>query len=427
VDKILQATSGAVWAATDAGLAVIDPERFSIRSLGQAEGVAISSYWINAGAVTADGLLAFGGAGGLSLVRPDQLTNYGYHPQVVVTDVRVGGKPIPWGRFNSGAPGTAIEIAPEANSLAVEFAALDYSAPERNRYAYRLEGFDRSWNETDSKHRVAAYTNLSPGSYVLHLRGSNRDGTWTQAEVSLPIRVLPIWYQRIWFKIVASMAILGVSLLVLQARTAYLRARQRELERQVASQTAELRERERQLEQMAYFDALTGLPNRRMFTEDFNRVSALMRRQQGKLALLLIDLDRFKQVNDTLGHDAGDALLIETARRLKATTRESDYVFRLGGDEFAILLVDVLEPSSIEIRCRKMIGAFQEAASFNGAQILTSLSIGIATFPTDGETLEELYKVADLALYESKRDGRNTWSWGRKPISDLHKDSESVG
>ncbi|WP_263408935.1 ligand-binding sensor domain-containing protein [Terriglobus tenax] len=418
VDKILQAPSGAVWAATDNGLAVIDPKQFTVRVLGEAEGGVIPSYWINAGATTADGVLAFGGAGGLSLVLPDNLKNYAYHPSIVVTDIRIGGKPEPWGRFGSGGAIGTIEISPDANSVTVEFAALDYSAPERNRYSYWLEGYDHTWNETDSRHRVAAYTNLPPGHYVLHLRGSNRDGIWTESQLSLPIRVLPTWYQTVWFKIAGLIALFGMGFLFVQTRTAYLRARQRELERQVASQTAELRKREHQLEQMAYSDPLTGLPNRRMFTEHFNQVSALMRRQEGKFALLLIDLDRFKQINDTLGHDAGDALLIEAASRLKAAVRESDHVFRLGGDEFAVLEVGFTEPSSVEMICRRITRSFEKLVTVNGASMNTSPSIGVATFPVDGESLEELYKIADMALYQAKGAGRNTWHWKGYPTSN---------
>jgi diguanylate cyclase (GGDEF)-like protein len=426
IDKILQAPSGAIWAATDDGLAVIDPDNYTIRSLKEAEGAAISSYWVNAGAVTADGLLAFGGAGGLTLIRPDRLRSYNDHPPILVTDVLVGGKSLPWEPFNDpGSPGT-IEVTPDSNRFRVEFSALDYSAPERNRYSYWLQGYDRSWNQVDSRHRSATYTNLPPGSYILHLRGSNRDGVWTENQLSIAIRVQPKWYQTIAFKIAILLAALGLGIGVVQSRTAYLRARQRELERLVARQTAELRERERQLEQMAYSDLLTGLPNRRMFVESFNKVLALMRRQESKFALLLIDLDQFKLINDTLGHDAGDALLIETARRLRVAMRESDYIFRLGGDEFAILLVDLADISSIEASCHRVIGEFLEVFVFNGAEMKTSPSIGIATYPADGDSLESLCKVADLALYDAKKAGRNTWRWGQNQVSGHHEDSLSM-
>jgi diguanylate cyclase (GGDEF)-like protein len=413
VDKILQAPSGAVWVATDDGFAVVDPAHFSVRALKQAEGAFISSYWINAGAAIPGGLLAFGGSGGLTLVRPDLLRDNHDHPPVAVTSVVVGGKALPWGRFGKDASSAPIVIPADANSLAVEFSALDYSAPERNRYASLLEGYDRSWNETDAAHRVAAYTNLPPGRYVLHLRGSNRDGVWIERTLSLLVIVQPHWYQTVWFRGIELLFVFGAVLVLLQTRTSYLRMRQRQLELQVASQTAELRERERQLEQMAYFDFLTGLPNRRAFLDQFNRLSALAQRERDTFALLLIDLDQFKQINDSLGHDAGDALLVESARRFQSAVRESDYLFRLGGDEFCILLIDAGDAASVEVCCRKLTECFTAAVPFQATEMRTSPSIGVAQFPADGESLDQLYKLADIALYEAKRGGKNTWRWGR--------------
>jgi diguanylate cyclase (GGDEF)-like protein len=413
IDKILQAPSGAVWVATDDGFAVVDPTHFSVRALKQAEGAFIASYWINSGAAIPGGLLAFGGSGGLTLVRPDRLRDNNDRPPVAVTSVVVGKKALAWGRFSKNGSNAPIVIPADANSLAVEFSALDYSAPERNRYASWLEGYDRTWNQADAAHRVAAYTNLPPGRYVLHLRGSNRDGVWTERTLSLLVIVLPHWYQTLWFRGIELLFVFCAVLVLLQTRTSYLRMRQHELELQVASQTAELRERERQLEQMAYFDFLTGLPNRRAFLDQFNRLSALVQRQGDTFALLLIDLDRFKHINDSLGHDAGDALLIESARRLKSAIRESDYLFRLGGDEFCVLLIDAGDVASVEVSCRKLTECFAAAVPFQATEMRTSPSMGVARFPSDGQSLDELYKLADIALYEAKRGGKNTWRWGR--------------
>ena len=411
VDKLLQDRSGAVWASTDGGLAVIDPATFSIRALQQAEGVEIAGYWVNSGAETPEGELLFGGLGGLTVVRPDRLTDWRYRPSVVVTDAHVGGKSMPSSRFNGTGSIEPLVVTPEANSVSVEFAALDYSAPERNHYAYRLDGYDRDWVETDAAHRLAAYTNLPPGDYQLRLRGSNRDGVWTETTPTLAIRVLPAWYQRLWFRLVIGCVALLLVAAVVQARTRYLRKRHRELERQVADRTAELRASQHQLEQIAYSDTLTALPNRRMFTEDFRKLAAQARRQGGGFALLLIDLDGFKEVNDTLGHDAGDALLIEVAGRLLAAVRETDRVARLGGDEFAILLPASQARSDIDMVCQRIVEDTAAPVVVNGATIRVSASIGVALFPEHGETQGTLNKSADLALYDAKRSGRNTWRW----------------
>jgi C4-dicarboxylate-specific signal transduction histidine kinase/ligand-binding sensor domain-containing protein/CheY-like chemotaxis protein len=243
IGMLLQDLQGRIWASTDDGIAVIDPETFAVRSLRRAEGVSILNYWVGSGAVTPAGEVLFGGVGGLTVVRPDQLKDWTYRPPIVVTEVLVGGKPVAASRFNGGGAIDPLVIAPAANSLAVEFSALDYSAPERNRYAYRLDGFDADWVDTAPAHRVAAYTTLPPGDHALHLRGSNRDGVWTEATLTLPIRVLPAWDQTLAFRVAEALAALALVGALVQIRTAYLRRRQRELERQVAERTDQLRQR----------------------------------------------------------------------------------------------------------------------------------------------------------------------------------------
>jgi len=416
VSKLLADGAGRVWASTDAGLAVIDAKTLAVRALGPADGVAISTYWINSGASTAQGELLFGGLGGLTVVRPERLQRWRYRPPVVVTDVRVGGASMPVGIFNRpGHPGL-LTIPPGTRSLAVEFSALDFSAPEHNRYAYRLTGFDPDWIDTEPARRLAVYTNLPPGEHVLELRGSNREGAWAPASLRLPIRVLPAWYQTNAFRLaLAALALTGIAALV-QARTLLLRRRQRVLEQQVAERTAalelrtaELQESERRLERMAYFDVLTGLPNRRMFSEHFERLLGRARREGIGFALLLIDLDRFKQINDSLGHAAGDALLVEAAARLRRIVREVDSVARLGGDEFAMLLSDAQQAAEIEAACQRMIDSFAEPMAYNESAMKTSPSIGVAFYPNHGDTLDALYLSADAALYQAKGAGRNTW------------------
>jgi diguanylate cyclase (GGDEF)-like protein len=419
VDTLLADRRGRIWAATDSGLAVIDPDNFTVHSLHQADGVAVSAYWTGSGAVTPQGELLFGGVGALTVVRPERYQPWDYHPPVVVTEVIVGDKPVRAARFNDADADSGLKILPDANSFSVEFASLDFTAPEQNKYAYWLEGYDRDWIAVAATRRLAAYTNLPPGSYTLHLRGSNRDGVWSQTNLHLPVSVEPAWYQTIWCKIAEALGVVGAALLAMQRRTSYLRTRQRELERQVAERTAELEQSKRQIELIAYQDALTGLPNRRMFVADFQKHLVLESRRAGRFALLLIDLDHFKQINDTLGHDAGDAMLIEAANRLQSAVRHSDCLARLGGDEFAILLTDTVDMAAAEAICLRIIESFSAPIPFNGIEMRTSPSIGMALYPTHGTTQDTLYKAADLALYDAKAAGRNTWRWHDPTIEDV--------
>jgi diguanylate cyclase (GGDEF)-like protein len=292
--------------------------------------------------------------------------------------------------------------------MSVEFSSLDFSAPDRNRYRYRLDGFERDWNETDAGHRVATYTNLQPGRYVLKLQGSDRDGVWSGRTLSIPVKVMPAWYQTWWFYLLAVVLVVAAIIAVIQMRTGVLRNRQRQLEALVEERTAELTRSQAQLEHMAYFDALTGLPNRRMFHEDLRKAMAWARRERTGFSLLLIDLDRFKQVNDTLGHDAGDALLKEAAIRLRSVLRENDCVARMGGDEFAIVLMGDCDANTV---CQRIVRSFAAPVHFQANKLQTSPSIGVAAFPDDGEGEDALYKSADIALYRAKAAGRNTWRY----------------
>lgn len=175
-------------------------------------------------------------------------------------------------------------------------------------------------------------------------------------------------------------------------------------------QTAEqLRASQDKLVHLAYFDALTNLPNRRLFLDRFDHAAALAKRDGPPFCLLLIDLDKFKLINDRYGHDAGDALLIEASRRFQSCLRDTDTLARLGGDEFAIILAGPIDRAACEIVCKRLIEAFLTNIDFKEVKLHTSPSIGVAWFGPDGSDFTALYKAADLALYGAKQAGRNCY------------------
>jgi len=192
----------------------------------------------------------------------------------------------------------------------------------------------------------------------------------------------------------------------------------RNLEAMVSERTAELHERYRQLdeargalEQIAYMDVLTALPNRRRFMETLERLMMQGGRRRERFTCLLLDLDRFKQINESFGHDGGDALLVEAAARFRTSIRDSDFVARLGGDEFAILLSPGYDREGVDTVCQRIIDAFAAPIVFNEQVMRTSPSIGVVLCPDDGETQESLLKSADIALDRARHAGRNTWCW----------------
>lgn len=162
---------------------------------------------------------------------------------------------------------------------------------------------------------------------------------------------------------------------------------------------------------LAFYDSLTELPNRTLFIEriqDAINDSELHKKQFG---ILMLDLDRFKEVNDTLGHNVGDLLLLEAARRLTSCIRDYDTVSRLGGDEFAILVADIKDETDLSTVALKILKAFQQSFHINGKDLFVSASIGIVKYPNDSTKIDVLLKYADSAMYHAKRLGRNNYQF----------------
>ncbi len=167
----------------------------------------------------------------------------------------------------------------------------------------------------------------------------------------------------------------------------------------------------RRMEQLALFDSLTGLANRRLFQDRLEQALQSVRRRGNQLAIFFLDLDDFKRVNDSMGHDAGDMLLLTVAERLKACVRGQDTVARLGGDEFTILLHDVSDPKDMTMIAENILASLKAPIRLNQQEVLISTSIGITTAPSDGDRSETLMKNADLALYRAKDKGRDQYDF----------------
>ena len=172
---------------------------------------------------------------------------------------------------------------------------------------------------------------------------------------------------------------------------------------------SELKRRDRELHHLAHHDALTGLPNRELFHQRVEQAISTAKTRGWTVAIMCLDLDYFKNVNDTLGHAAGDHLLRCVADRLRSCFRGDDTVARLGGDEFAIVLANLNNPQVAATLASQLIGVVGQPVDYNGQLITTGLSIGIALSSSDGSDGETVLKNADLALYRSKADGRGTF------------------
>ncbi|MDA3909312.1 MAG: EAL domain-containing protein [Sulfurimonas sp.] len=181
----------------------------------------------------------------------------------------------------------------------------------------------------------------------------------------------------------------------------------------------ELREQKDILYHQAHHDALTGLPNRVLFNDRLAQGIKKSKRYKETMALFFIDLDQFKQINDSLGHDVGDAVLTEVSRRFSSLIREEDTLSRLGGDEFSVIIESLKKPSEASVLAEKFIKSMTEPVLIGTHTLYITCSIGISFYPQDGETSENLLKYADVAMYKAKDEGRNNYQTYSSKLTEL--------
>lgn len=178
-----------------------------------------------------------------------------------------------------------------------------------------------------------------------------------------------------------------------------------------------LREQQSRLNYMAFHDSLTGLPNRSLFYDRINHGLARARRSNSKVALMLLDIDRFKNINDSLGHDAGDLMLKAISMRLSEGVRDMDTVARLGGDEFVVVLEGVHDINDVNFVANKLLVTLARPIEISGHEIISTVSIGVSIFPDDGLDTDELLKHADIAMYKAKEAGKNNCQFYTKGMN----------
>jgi len=384
-------TTGRLWASSDAGVDRFDHGRW--RHFGREDGL----IWIDSDslAIEADrkGNVWVGTSAGLSRYSPPLMRIADAAPPVVLTNIE--GESRQW---NAGDH----PVLPfNRRSLFVQFAALNYAEEDHVRFRYRLLGYETRWHETSE--RGVHFERLPAGHYRFQVIASGPNDVWTPQAVEFAFSVTPPWWHTWWFVLICLELFLLLLMALSQLRVHVLVEDKHRLERLVAARTTELTESHQRLEEIAYCDMLTLLPNRREFTRQLRARIQLALEQNERFALLLIDLDRFKHINDTHGHDAGDMVLIETAKRLRAAVREYDCVARLGGDEFAIILFSTFDRASIQETCSRIIASSAVGIQFKGQILQIGSSVGVASYPNDGQSEETLYKASDTALYVAKR------------------------
>lgn len=396
--SVLEDDSGLLWISTANGLFSFRPETETFRRYDTSDGLASAEF--SSGAVKRrDGKLAFGTFRGVLTVAPERMKASEPPPSVALTSIQVLGKPRP--------VTSRLTLGWQENAVTFSFAALDFRAPAKNLYAYRLEGFDHQWVEAGTR-REATYTNLWPGTYRFRFRGANPSEVWAESaqSVELTVEAAP-WAS--WYAFVLYAAVLGSLVYFAQrarmSRSLGLKVTELEVLR------AQLEKANDRLDRLSRLDGLTGIPNRRALDAWLAEEWARASRESLSVAVLMIDLDDFKRYNDFYGHLAGDACLKAVAQTMAAQlVRTTDFCARYGGEEFVVILHDT-DLEGARTVARRLMSAVEALAiphQMSSAAPTITLSVGLATqVPGPGHTAAELIQRADQGLYRAKALGRN--------------------
>lgn len=416
VHRIIDDGLGHYWMSTNRGIfrvavhelnEVADGTRERLTSIayGVSDGMrnAECNGGASAGTITRSRLIWFPTIAGVVSLDPKQVTTLApTPPPVLIEDMQVDDRP--------AASGPSIELPPEAQTLAVNFTALNLARPEAIRFRYRMSGLEQEWVAADGR-RTAYYSKLPPGTYRFEVTAANADGVWNDSAASIAVVVAPNWYETLWFRGVLVLAFLLAGPLFYRARIKRFGAQQATLERIIAERTADLNAANERLAQLAREDGLTGLLNRRAFDAALDEECRRSIRGKTPLSLMLLDIDDFKAYNDRYGHQAGDACLRAVADAVRSAHRRAgEVVARYGGEELAVILPGA-GPDRVMEMAEHVRAAVESLAAPHGASTaspVVTVSVGVSSSTADaGLTAASLVSAADRALYQAKQDGRN--------------------
>jgi diguanylate cyclase (GGDEF)-like protein len=385
--------SGRMWAGTEHGVDVWDSARWSHYDMS--DGLVWNDCNLNGFAQEPDGTVWIGSSGGLSRFKPQPRHGPEMPLNVVFTTLIMG-------KTDVSRESNPAFTAP-ANSFIARYSVLNASRENGVRFRYRLEGANSTWTETAQ--RELQFAKLAPGAYRLDIEAQDGDGVWSGQGAQFAFRILTPWYLSWWFLLVCGLIPFSAAWGLLRLRIASLARREREFNRLLDAH-AEIRN-------LAFYDPLTGLPNRRLLLDRLRKTLAGSARSGRLCALLFADLDDFKTLNDTLGHQTGDLLLREVAQRIEACVRDTETVARLGGDEFVVMLEELSELPEVaaaqaEIAAEKILFAIGQPYLLEGRECRSTSSMGVTIFGDCESSADDVLQQADIAMYQAKAAGRNT-------------------
>ena len=413
---ILEDRTGHLWMTCNRGFyrvsraeldAFAEKRIAKVNSTGYGPGDALRSTSFAGGLQPAGGIDARGhvwlpSASGLVIVDPLHLPGSGKPPAVSLENVRVDGV--------NQANGAEVILPPGSVPVSIRYTAMTLLNADRAQFRYQLDGITRDWMDAGSS-REASFPALPHGTYRFRVAASIDGQHWSETDTALPIVVKPYFYQTAWFMVLALLAALGAMVALFRLRTHSLMARHAEMERLVAQRTEELRLANEHLSRISFIDALTGLANRRRLDEALEHEWRRACRSHTSLAVVIADIDHFKQYNDTLGHPQGDRCLVAVAEVfLQSLGRAGDLAARYGGEEFVVLMpgADHAAATVFAESLRAACEARAIAHPASSAGPVVTISLGVAScIPFEEMSPDYLFVEADAALYRAKQAGRN--------------------
>jgi diguanylate cyclase (GGDEF)-like protein len=431
---ILRDSKGRVWFNGTDGLAILAPDG-RLQRLNHADGLFWDdvSPWIGV-REEKDGSFVVATSRGLARYHPADGLPVEVPPRVVFTSVTLGGVERRLTEFP--------EVAAWESGLSVQFTPLDLDNPSKTTCRYQLKGMEEQATQTEL--REIRYGTIPAGKYEFYVQCWQEGSRAVPSQASFKFRVLrsfwQTWLARSLVAVLCLMAVWGFVSMRMRTES----RRRRELEQAVAQRNAQLLQKNKELEEISLTDPLTSTRNRRYFYETISTDIAQTLRSHLKsldctatpaprqeLIFALVDIDRFKRVNDELGHAAGDRLLQEVAKRIASVMRRSDDLVRWGGEEF-LLVCRTTDRENASMLFARVLEAIRELPFdvVNGVEVHKTCSIGWAPFPWLREdvgllSIDNVIELADKALYLAKREGRNR-SFGIVPAADVLQSEKSV-
>lgn len=406
--EVLCDSRGGVWFYTSRGLDRLEKGR--IRHFGHGDGLADLEGVAGAALEDRRGVLWFASGRGLVRFDPKEERPMPPPPDVVLEAVVSS-------RRGPVAPGA--RLAPPTGVLSFAYTALTFRDEKAVRFRHRLLPVESEWSEAEADHTVRL-ASIGAGRYRFEVLAENPDGVRSRAPAGFEFTVLAPWWQRplalaLW-AVVLALAVAGW----VRWRTARLERERRRLERLVAERTEEIARHAEEMRHLAATDELTGVANRRHFIDTLRSELQRLSRspEDARLALLVMDLDGFKQINDTWGHNVGDAVLRSVAQALLPAVRETDLVARFGGDEFAVILPMTGREGAMRV-AQKLLQAVRSVEVDTGfgkrARVTASMGMAVVAPSAVFEAVQvtQLIQRADAALYGAKRAG------GDRALDDL--------